>query len=85
MLKILKSIIFNLSTKNINFLRKDFFLLGSFFLHRGSLFLHRAHFFLRTTVAMELALGIIIKMRKIKIAVLIDYKLSNISKENEVI
>ena len=32
---------------------------------------------------MELALGIIIKMRKIGIAPLIDYKLSNISKENE--
>ena len=32
---------------------------------------------------MELALGIIIKMRKIEIAPLIDYKLSNISKENE--
>ena len=52
MLKILKSIIFNLSTKNINFFTKRFFYprliffaQGSFFLHRGSLFLHRAHFF----------------------------------------
>ena len=38
---------------------------------------------MKTNIAMELALGIIIKMRKIEIAPLIDYKLSNISKENE--
>ena len=58
-LKILKSIIFNLSTKNIKFFTESFLFLGSFFfaqgvfffaqgsffLHRGSLFLHRGHFF----------------------------------------
>ena len=38
MSKILKSIIFNLSTKNIKFFTKKFFPLGSFFLHRGHIF-----------------------------------------------
>ena len=44
MLKILKSIIFNLSTKNIKFLQKDFFLQGSFFA-QGFIFLHGVIYF----------------------------------------
>ena len=50
-LKILKSIIFNLFTKNIKFFTESFLFLGSFFLHRGHffaqgvIFLHRGHFF----------------------------------------
>ena len=37
-LKILKSIIFNLSTKNIKFFMESFLFLGSFFFHRGHFF-----------------------------------------------
>ena len=45
-LKILKSIIFNLSTKNIKFFTESFLFLGSFFLHRG-LFFAQGSFFLQ--------------------------------------
>ena len=38
---------------------------------------------MKINIEMELALRIIIKMRKIEIAPLIDYKQSNISKENK--
>ena len=44
-LKILKSIIFNLSTKNIKFFTESFLFLGSFFLNRGHFFLQRGSFF----------------------------------------